>query len=231
MKYAPSALGVGELRNKAGSVVASRNRFGTYLRNRVTPVNPSTNDQATVRAQFQQLSSDWKNLTPAEQLGWTNYGATIVRTDKLGQTYTLTGHEAYVGNNINLFQCGEAPISAAPVSNMPLLEASIAALSIAVGTTTFDVDFLPDPVPAGFHMIIEATSPVSPGVSFFGRSAYRQILVLNPTDAAPADCWAAYTAKFGIPAAGQKISVRLKCVRISTGQAGYSMQESAIVAA
>lgn len=120
MKYVPSAL-IGRLSRSAGSTTAGHNRFGAYLRNRVIPTNPSTSKQTAVRGSLGTLSTAWRGLTAGQRAGWTALGASIVRTDSLGQTYTLTGQQAFVSLNRNLFTLGvvtllEAPLYTPPVS-------------------------------------------------------------------------------------------------------------------
>lgn len=119
MKYVPSALGLGQLSRSAGSTTASRNRFGSYVRNRVMPVNPNTASQVTQRMSLQNRSEEWRLLTAAQRAGWDALGAAIVRTDSLGQTYTLTGLQAYTLCNRNLVYIGAAVISAAPALAIP----------------------------------------------------------------------------------------------------------------
>ncbi|GAI27992.1 unnamed protein product, partial [marine sediment metagenome] len=49
--------GVLDARGSIGGQVHSKNRFGSYIRARTTPVNPQTNRQDAVRVAVSSLSS------------------------------------------------------------------------------------------------------------------------------------------------------------------------------
>lgn len=118
MKYVPSAL-IGQLSRSSGSTTASRNRYGSYLRNRVQPADPSTAKQAAKRAQLTQFSQDYGALTDSQRAGWKALGEQITRTDTLGQTYNLTGLQAFVLVNANLATVGGTALDDAPAYSPP----------------------------------------------------------------------------------------------------------------
>lgn len=133
MKYVPSVLGVGQLSGKAGNNVASRNRNGAYIRIRVQGTNPATTLQVAARNTLSTYSSAWRALSEAQRSGWTTLGGQITRNDRLGQAYTLTGVQAYVGVNRNLVTVGGTPLSTAPnISTVPasLASATVTATSV-----------------------------------------------------------------------------------------------------
>lgn len=130
MKYVPSAL-LGQLSRSAGSTTASHNRFGSYLRNRVVPVNPRSTLQSTQRAIFGGLSENWRALSSAQRSGWIALGQSITKSDTQGQTYTLTGLQTYISINRNLAVIGASFVTAAPAYSPPasLLTLTITATS------------------------------------------------------------------------------------------------------
>lgn len=86
-----------------GGVVASRNRAGSYFRARITPVNPNTAAQATMRADFASASSGFHSLTDAQKANWNEFAANYY-TPRGGRVpgMTYTGQNAYVGHRFNL---------------------------------------------------------------------------------------------------------------------------------
>lgn len=131
MKYTPGLM-VGRLSRSAGNTTAAHNRNGSYLRNRVIPTNPSTGKQTAVRANLGATSSAWRGLTDAQRAAWGAFGANITRTDTLGESYTLTGQQAFILINRNLFTIGNAAITDAPAYAPPaaLLTATVTATSV-----------------------------------------------------------------------------------------------------
>ncbi len=116
MKVIPGGFAGGAPSGSLGSGVASHNRGGYYVRNRVIPVNPNTGRQQTIRAFFTSLVNFWTNtLTQAQRDAWDAYGANTPVLDRLGQTIFLTGQNQYVRTNVPRRQLGQARVDAAPI--------------------------------------------------------------------------------------------------------------------
>lgn len=98
---------VGDIRGKIGGCVFSKARGGTgTIRALVTPRNPRSISQLTVRASIAALSSYWAaSLTAPERAAWNAIG-----------TDTKSGFDIFVGNNSLLQQAGVAIVDAAPLS-------------------------------------------------------------------------------------------------------------------
>jgi hypothetical protein len=213
MKYVPSLM-VGQLSASAGSTTASRNRFGSYFRNRVMPVNPQSESQTVYRLRFQDLSSNWRDLSDEQRQGWAELGSEMVRQDSLGQTYNLTGLQAFTSLNLNRFLIGSALLEDAPAINTPpddwdmsLVVETDPGVSTTV-TITSDLTLA-----AGEFVVIEATPAVSPGITFVGRSQFKVIDVLsNAAWGSPENVGAAYAAVFGLPPVGDKVFVQMSVI-------------------
>lgn len=63
---------------------------------------------------MQELSQAWKDLTASQRLAWAALGLQMVRQDSLGQTYNLTGLQAFMSLNLNLKTVGGSAIFDAP---------------------------------------------------------------------------------------------------------------------
>lgn len=110
---------VGQLSGKAGNTVASRNRNGSYIRTRVVPALVRNAYTTAVRADFATIAQAWRGLTDAQRNGWTGLGANISRQNSIGQTYTLTGLQAFESVNRNLLTVGAPIVSVAPAFTPP----------------------------------------------------------------------------------------------------------------
>lgn len=206
MKYVPGLM-VGQLSGKAGNTVASHNRFGSYLRTRVVPVNPNTPNQTEVRVDLEDLSEGWKALTAEQRAAWTALGAQMERLDRLGQTYTLTGLQAWTSLNMTLRATGGADVTDAPAMPGAPVAPTIGTVTLeeGVGGLTFTVAFTPTPIGAATKIAFEATRPVSAGKSFMPRSEYKLMTVSAANGASPIDAETAYLAAYGMPPAGSKV--------------------------
>ncbi len=182
------------------SLTHSRNRFGQYVRSRATPVNPNSVPQSLVRARLSGNASAWRAITDAQRVGWESLGSLISRTDSLGQTYNLNGFGAYVLVNNNLMAAGDATVSDAPTFAVPdalvvgAVTASVSALTVA---------FTPTPLATGRKVFVYASPQRSAGRTF--EADLRLVFVGAAASVSPANIFAAYSARFGVPVVGNRI--------------------------
>lgn len=229
IKY--SAL-VSEMRNKLNGSVLSKNRFGNYVRNKVTPVNPQSSFQQSTRAILSSLSQGWRGLTPAQRNGWIALAATLPFTDIFGDTKFLTGQNLFVKLNANLLKIGEAQIAAAPqLEDIPaVLAETLTATQSAGSLTALTVDVNVASLPAGFQLGVYAIPPVSDSINFV-KNKFRFIGALSSVTAGAGNILALYTARFGAAAvAGQRINVRVALISETSGQQGIPSEVLDIVA-
>lgn len=198
----------------AAGQTSSRNRFGQYLRTRAIPVNPSSVAQAAVRARMSTNAAGWRALTAAQRVGWASLGGMISRTDALGQVYTFNGFMAYCSVNNNNLAAGNAIVADAPALVTPpdvltaVLTLTAAAMSIAYTAT---------PLGAGQRLFTYASPQKSAGVAF--QADLRLLAVSAAAAASPANVYAAYVARFGVPVVGNRVFLSL-----AVYQAGFTSQ-------
>ena len=188
---------------QSGSIAgqtSSRNRFGQYRRTRAIPVNPASTNQGTVRNRLSVNSAAWRALTDIQRAGWMDLGTSMTRTDSLGQSYSLTGFQAYGSVNNNNSAAGNALVSAAPALTTPsglttvVITLTAAALSIAYTST---------PLAAGVRLFTYVSLQRSAGRNYEGDM--RLLAVSAAAAASPANLFAAYQARFGTPIVGNRI--------------------------
>jgi hypothetical protein len=136
----------------------------------------------------------------------------ISRTDSLGQTYTLTGFQAYCSVNNNLLTLGSATVSDAPALTTPPGVSTVTITLTGGGMPVFSVAFTPTPLATGQHVIVRCSPQRSAGRTFEGD--YRVIFVGAAASVSPSNVLSAYQAKFGTPVTGNKVFVG---VSISVG--------------
>lgn len=228
IKY--SAL-VSDVRNKLNGSVLSKNRFGNYIRNKTTPVNPQTTFQQNQRALLSAMSQAWAGITEAQRNGWRALAQTLPFTDIFGDAKILTGQMMFVKLNINLEKIGDAAISDAPLKvAIPFVEATALVATVTAGVLTdLDMTIAPGTIPAGFDLVAYATPPVNPGISFV-KNQFRFIGVAPAPVAGVIDLATLWNARFGSAVAGQRVFVRLALVSTSSGQQGIPSQIDAFIA-
>ncbi len=216
-----------DARNKIGGHVASKNKYGSYFRTKVTPSNPQTSYQMLIRNRLTSISQAWKGLTAAQRTAWNAATQDFKKTDIFGDLQTLSGIALFSKLNNNLLTIGESMLTSPPV---PATVGAFTSLSLAVDGTseTVTVTFSPS-IPADSKVKLFATAPQSPGKNFV-KSEFRLIKVLASTDSSPLDVSSDYIARFGgVGEAGQKVFIAAEFVNVSTGQSGSRLIASAIV--
>ncbi|MGH8487410.1 MAG: hypothetical protein ACREXS_00675 [Gammaproteobacteria bacterium] len=192
-------------------LTASRNSFGQYMRTRAIPVNPASSAQGAARARLAAYAALWRTLTDAQRAGWESLGVMMVRTDSLGQQYTLSGFLAYVAVNSARVAAGDAAVTDAPALVTPPtpLTATVTLTAIA-----FSIAYTPTPLGAGQRLWGMLSPQRSAGRNY--ESDYRLVQVSAAAAASPLNVLAAYTARLGVPVVGNRIFWALQ-----TYQAGF----------
>jgi len=185
--------------SQAGTT-ASRNRFGQYLRTRAIPVNTNTASQGVVRGRLAVNSAAWRALTSAQRAGWADLGLSMVRSDSLGQSYSLQGNQAYGSVNNNRVATGLIPVSDAPALSTPV---SLLTVSITLTAASLSIAYTATPLVAATYLHVYASPQRSAGRAY--ESDYRLIKVSAAAQASPLVALTEYTAKFGVPVVGNKI--------------------------
>lgn len=219
---------LGDARGSVGGVTYTKNRFGAALRQKVSPVQPRSARVLSIRGLFTNLSKRWfGTLDDAQRLAWIALAAANPRTNVFGNSIILTGLQMYQSLNRNLQNVGETIIDDPP-PNLDV-EGLTSVDPVPSGTaSTFMVDFVPDPVPAGHWAVIEATLQVNAGRSFVS-SYYRYITQYPSGPPLPFDMHTAYTGIWGKLRIGQRITVRAFTVKIATGARSVPVVATALV--
>lgn len=216
---------------KIGGHVASRNRGGSYLRTKVTPVNPQTTAQSTVRNRLAGLSQAWRGLTASQRSAWNAAVGDFAKTDIFGDLKNPSGFNLFQRLNNNLLAVGASQINSPPAAAAVDAFTSFSlAAEDATAAESLTLTFAPA-IESDHKVKVFATAPISAGVSFVS-SEYRLIEIIDDGDNSPYDAISAYQTKFGSTGdVGQKIFVKLVQVNASTGQEGTPISASAVVVA
>ena len=159
-------------RGKIGGQVASKNRSGAYLRTKVTPVNPRSGSQITVRNRLSGLSQGWRGLTAANRAAWNSAVSDFAKTNIFGDLVNPTGFNLYQRLNNNLLRIGEAALSTPPAPSS-IDDIVIGALTAAAAAGTVSLAYTAS-AGSGSEIEVYATPPLSAGVSFV-KTEYRLI--------------------------------------------------------
>ena len=227
MKVKWSGIAVTDGRNKIGGSVASRNTFGAYFRNKVTPVNPQTESQSAVRAVFADISQAWRDLSEAQRDEWNAAVSSYETTDIFGDTLQPTGFNLHQQINLNLSTI-ELDFLTSPLAPADVQSLTELTVELNGGGTELEVSST-DAIELTTDFIIKATAGLSAGISFV-KTEFKSTQIATDADSFPISIQTAYDAIFGaLPAVGSKVFVEMTGINNTTGQRGSGIKASVII--
>jgi len=210
---------VSDARKKIAGVVATKGHAGNFMRKKVSPIQPRSGLQRTVRADFSAHAKAWAGLGASVIAGFNALAKTINKKDRFGQSVTLTGLQLFQSLSRNIDTVSGTPLSAVPASLDASTPGALTLVITSGGTPAFTVT--PANYPAtGESAAIYASPQLSPGRSYVGKN-YRLVLVV-PYSGSPTafNVLTNYVAKFGTLVSGKNIYVLVKNINTTTGGAG-----------
>lgn len=218
IKY--SAL-VSDMRNKLNGSVLSRNRYGSYIRNKVTPVNPQTVHQQRSRAIFSAASSAWAGLSVNQRKGFSQLAEEHTYTDIFGDQKALDGKAMFVKLNSVRQWVNKTILETAPEFT------DLGVVEFAVQTAEEEDGELTSLKLAGQYtggmanpaLMVYMTPALPPEINFV-KNRLRFVASI-PANSLNSELAGLYTARFGSSVkSGHRVHIRIAVVNEDTGQQG-----------
>lgn len=220
--------GVSEMRGKEGGVVYSRNAFGSYIKTKVSPVNPQTTLQQAQRSLMGNLAQLWKTLSAGNKAAWENAGAQATRINRFGDSTAYTGFSLFMRLNRNLSVIGLDAVETAPVPpEIPVL--TLGALIANATGPVLTQAFSPTTPGTGLYIVFYGTPNILGGRKFV-KNYYRFLQAQSNPGSSPANIYAAWTAAFGTTLVEDaSIYIKAKIIDSATGYDGVPDVASTVV--
>jgi hypothetical protein len=97
-------------KGKRGRIIASRNHFGPYQKELVSPKQPGTPAQREVWGNMTEFSRVWNELSDERRAAWRRRAEEVHSRTSLGQSGTLDGAQFFKKINTVLRTCGREPL-------------------------------------------------------------------------------------------------------------------------
>ena len=203
---------VSEARNRQGSLVFSRNRYGNYTRDWIATPNPNTSYQAAARDSWRAAGQAWVSaLTDTQRDAWRSFGQLIGLRDALGQHYNCTGNTAFQRLRCRLLAAGLTTFDDPPLDQEAGNPGSFTVALDAPGEG--DVTLTPaSPPQAGECAQIWAAPPQSPAAAYFFRRL-RLLQTFAVDDPGPYTITDALADRFPDALPGQLLGLGMRYLR------------------
>ncbi len=216
-----------DARGKVGGVVFSKSKAGAIGRKKVSPSQPRTTSQSTVRSDFTELSKAWSSvLTDTQRAGWISLAKNNPVHDVFGATIVLTGLQMYQRLNRALSTIGQARIDDPPVN---LFAESAGAVTVVADSVAPTLTILPSKFNTAISgWVISAAPLLSAGRASVGTK--QSVVKHGVTVLAAAQSFLTeYVAKFGDLIPGLRLFASISYTNKTTGAQGLPSLASVIV--
>jgi len=214
---------LGDARNAIGGMVFSKNQFGAYARQKVSPVQPRSIKQAAVRSGVQDLATKWANqLTAAQRAGWIALASVNPVVDVFGDSQILTGLQMFVRVNRNLIKAGQ-DYRANPPANQDVDALSTLTVAASVATQAITLTFTPTPIGA-LNKLLEWATPALPKGRAYHENFYKFLAASAANAPTGVDIGPAWVLRFGAMQLGQQIGVKCRLLNVDTGAESAALQ-------
>lgn len=199
-----------DVSGKFGDNVFARNPSGLYLRKNTVPEQPNSERQMNVRDRFSIFAARWSTITEEQRVGWNSLAGQITKTGKYGDLYNPTGHRLYIALNATRGEFALAELDDAPLAIEPTVPVADFAPTLNV-TVAGELELKLGAVATALasKLLLFATEPMSAGRSVIPDASFRLITTVNTGDLLNADLGDSYEGKFGVPAGGVKVGVKI----------------------
>ena len=188
---------------KLGLTVTYKGRSGLIRRMKVSPKNPKSAAQTSQRSILRQCAQAFDGLTQLQQDAWNTAANRYKSRASVGQSGPLTGLQFFVQINAANLTIGNTVVATPPVKPAPTL-LPITALSITNTGGVIAIRLAASDAPPEGTMLW-GCAPQNSGVRRLVSPRY--LGTLDSPVGGFIVITTAYTAKFGVPAVGQRVFV------------------------
>lgn len=224
-----------DVRGSLAGTVFSRNKGGSYVRQKVSPVQPVSSHSSLSRALFGDLSKRWGSvLTQSQRQAWIAFAGTHTFVNVFGDAITLGGNAMYVSVNKALGQIGKPYIDDPPVTfAAPAVLTSAIAGTVTAGVLSAltQATTLTDAPPTNYTVYVFATPPLPAGVTpqksdfrLLNKPPYSAVTITTAL-------LALYNSRFSTPGltVGSVLWFRVAILDWDTGALGVGVTVAAVL--
>lgn len=221
-------VAISQASGRVGGTIFSRNRGGAYIRNGSIPATVTTPAAQSIKSITSAMSQEWANIDEVLREQWREWATQNPVINRLGQSRTLSGHQAFVQTNARLVYGGFSAITS-PVLTPSPAPFEPGAVVFTPNTTTLTVAYTPTPAPAGTAVQVYAYLANSAGVAYV-KNRLALVLTTAAAAATPADIWNEVEERFGTPQAGQTLHLGLRALDSTSGAVSSVFYASTLLA-
>jgi len=213
IKYSGLVTGIW---GKVNGSVFTKNRTGTIIKNKQTPINQRSTLQTPNRNTINQISKRWAILTDGQRIEWNSLALTITLKNYWGDSYHPSGFNTFCRLNQNLFLCECPQIDDAPLSKDVIALSPVDVGIIEESFPTINFNFSHRISNINTIHLIYSSAGNSQGI-FYNKKNMKIIAMIPPLTDSTFNAYSGFILKYPIFKTGQKIFFKLRAVNKLTG--------------
>lgn len=203
-----------DARGKLGGQVFSKNRSGSYVRTKVTPVNPRSVYQQGNRSLLGSLSQAWASLDEYQRNQWNNAVSSWQKTNVFGDLQKPTGKNLFTSLNkvrAQMFPLLDTLVT--PPAKAEFLPFVI--VSSVASVTTGTILTLGGSGSTNATFSVRVTPPLSPSISYVQNQLRSIGKAVDSGAEGVLNISAGYISRMGTFAAGLAITIEVRQVSVN----------------
>lgn len=217
----------GQVSGSIGSHCFSRNRAGTYIRNRSIPTKVTNEYTTAVRSILTQCSQAWSGLLESERIAWEEWARLNPVMDRLGERIVLSGLAAHNRLNAIILGAGLTVISAPPTAQNPSPVLTLTP-TVDIGSGDQEIAWTATPLAADHHLVLFGAVTQSTSQKYV-ENRWKRLLISAAAAVSPLDIETVLGDRFGTLAVGQFCQFKAAVLQGSTGLLSPYVRAATIV--
>lgn len=198
-------------RGAIGGVIYSANKSGPYVRSWARGSNVRSARQTDARALLVDASAYWRDLDPGDQADWDTWAADPAqeRFNALGESYYLSGFQAFIFMSRQLLTLGRAIIESAPLlAQGPAPTIDALTITTVGPSCVIEYPLATFSAGIGYDMVLECSVAAGPG-NLVASRPYKIVHATQTPGDDSEDFTTGFVDRFSAPLQGQRIFARL----------------------
>lgn len=222
-------VAISQASGRVGGTIFSHNRGGMYMRNGTKPKVVVSDAAMEQKAIMGVCSRAWATLDNSQRAAWRTWAVENPVINRLGESRTLSGSQAYNQINARLLRCGGSALSLPPIGGPPVPLTTLSAAADA-SDGTLVLTFAATPIPANTAYMVWGCPVNSEAVTYY-KNRMVLVSILPATTATGADIGSDWEGRFGSLIEGQNLKLEAQAISLTTGLISGFVRAEATVAA
>jgi hypothetical protein len=188
---------ISDVRGSVNGSTFSKNHYGSYMKNKVSPIIPITPFVSKARANLSFFASSWRTLTQSQRDSWKAFASNMTFFNKFGDSYTPSSFNVFCMINMNSFNIDGSFLAESPLYVNPSISELISVTFEDTDVYHMFVNSRSQYTPNNSYLLVYCSNPLSIGTNYIQNRLYF-VGYLQPLSSFPLDIYPMFAARFNL---------------------------------